>query len=368
MKIIYVVHDMYVGGIATVVNNLMNGMSNCNHEIHIVILKNTSKETVVLCKNIITLNIINKQDYIRGLIKLRKIIKDINPDIVHCHTVLSHILVLSLKNIFYPKLKVVCTEHGSLALEKNNYFIYKLFGFLSRAANEITFVSDFSLNSYLESKILTSKNYTRVIYNGINNKKENAERTLKIKEELEILDDVTNLCYIGRLSPEKNLEMMIKAMKVLENKKIRLIIVGDNNSEYKNKLIQLIKDLKLKNIDLIGHRSDVIDIINSVDCLLLTSFTEGLPTVVIEAYSQRKLVVSTVCGGIQEIIEDERFLAENNNLNDFVDKIKFYLSLKEREDELFVIYNLNYMKFHEKFHVNTMVDNFYKLYEGIIHA
>ena len=56
------------------------------------------------------------------------------------------------------------------------------------------------------------------------------------------------------------------------------------------------------------------------------------------------------------------------NSESFVDKIKFYLSLKEKEDELFVISNLNYMKFHEKFHVNTMVDNFYKLYEGIIHA
>lgn len=364
MKIVYVVHDMSAGGVATIVNNLMHGMSNKDYEIHIIILKDVFPEAEIFCDNISVLNISNKADYLRGALKLSRIINKINPDIIHSHTVLSHILVLLTKFCYNSNVKIVCTEHSSLTINQNKSFIFNIFSWLSKKPDKITFVSEFSLNSYLEKGIVSSKSNTVVIYNGVKEKKVDFDNLLKTKKELGFSENFKTFCFIGRLSPEKNIEMMLKAFSLVEYNNIKLIIVGDGSVEYRNRLMALSNELNLNNVLFLGYRSDIADIMNLVDCLLLSSFVEGLPTVVIEAYSQKKIAISTICGGVEEVIKDKRFLSANNDEYDFSSKIKFYLSLNNEEKD--VISSYNYSIFENNFHINFMVDNFYRLYQGIV--
>lgn len=364
MKIIYVVHDMNAGGVATIVNNLMLGISNKGHEVHLVVLKNVMPEVKILCENITILNITSKADYLRGILKLKKIVNKIDPDIIHSHTVLAHILVLLLKSFYHSNIRIVCTEHSSLTTKQNESLIFKIFSFLSEKTDKITFVSNFSLDSYIDKGILASRENAIVIYNGINKEKVSIENILKIKKELNISEELKTFCYIGRLSPEKNIEMMLRAFSFVDHCNIQLIIVGNGNVRYENELTTLVKQLKLKNIIFLGHRNDAIDIISSIDCLLLSSFVEGLPTVILEAHSQKKIAISTVCGGVKEIIKDELFLAENNNAYDFSKKINYYLSLSKEEKN--TISERNYLLFESNFNIKLMIDNFYDLYQGMI--
>lgn len=364
MKIVYVVHDMYVGGVATIVNNLMNGMDEKNHEIYLIILKDIVPEVEIFCENISVLNISNKADYLRGIFKLRRIIKKINPDIIHSHTVLAHILVMLTKFSYNANVKIVCTEHSSLTVDQKKSLIFNMFSWLSKKPDKITFVSEFSLNSYIQEGMISSRSNTVVIYNGIKEKESDVENVFNIKKEFDFSENFKTFCYIGRLSPEKNIEMMLKAFSLVKCTNIKLIIVGSGSIEYETSLMSLSNELNLGNVIFLGYRSDITDIINSVDCLLLSSFVEGLPTVVIEAYSQKKIVISTVCGGVKEIIKDKHFLSENNNEYDFADKIKFYLSLNEEEENKISSYN--YSIFKNNFNINLMIDDFCGLYQGII--
>lgn len=364
MKILYVVHDMYVGGVATIVNNLMHGMRNKDNEVHLIILKDTVPEIEILCDNVNVLKIACKADYLRGILKLKKLITKIDPDVIHSHTILAHILVLLLKSTYYPNIRIVCTEHSSLTIEQNKSLIFKLFSWLSEKPDKITFVSNFSLNSYLEKNIIHSKVKSEVIYNGVYNEKEDLENIHKIKKCYDISESCTTFCYIGRISPEKNIEMMLSAFSLLNSSDIRLLIVGDGNAKYVRELIGLSKSLGLNNVRFLGYRSDIVDIIKSVDCLLLSSIVEGLPTVVIETYSKKKIAISTICGGVEEVIRDSRFLSENNNEYDFADRISFYLNLRDKEKEL--ISNQNYLIYKKYFDISIMVDNYYLLYQGII--
>jgi len=55
---------------------------------------------------------------------------------------------------------------------------------------------------------------------------------------------------------------------------------------------------------LIGHRTDMLDVYASIDILAISSFTEGLPNVLLEAFALGKPVVSTEVGGVTEVLED----------------------------------------------------------------
>lgn len=362
MKILYVVHDMFVGGVSTVVNNLMKGMKEEDHEIYIVILKSSEIDIECDQQNIYILNIKGKFNYISGCISLKNIISSINPDIIHSHTILSHLMVLFLKKFSFYSSKVICTEHSTLNEDQANSLPFLIFKKLKKEADLITFVSGFSLESYKNLNIITNEK-SKVIYNGVNNKDINLNNVLKIKDEISYNPKYKYFCFIGRISPEKNLELMLNVFKCLSDE-CKLIIVGTGDTKYVEKIKNMSVSLNLQNIIFLGYREDIVEILNVIDCVLLTSVTEGLPTVVIESYSQRKIAISTICGGIQEIIRDPVFLAPSNDKKLIKKRIDFFLNLSSDETNFYL--EKNYNLFLTEFHIKIMVRNFFETYQEVL--
>ena len=86
---------------------------------------------------------------------------------------------------------------------------------------------------------------------------------------------------VCRLSKEKKIEEIIYALKILNNKNIKLIIVGTGPEE--KKLIQLINKLNLqKQVKFIGFKNNIYDIIKK-NLFLNSSYFEDFPNSVIEA-------------------------------------------------------------------------------------
>ncbi|QOW44511.1 glycosyltransferase family 4 protein [Acinetobacter piscicola] len=350
MKILYVVPDFKVGGVTTVVQSLDAEMKSRGCDSKIICLKQSENQ-------LDSLNINSKLDLILALLRLKKIVSEYKPDIIHSHTIFPHLIVLLYKFLFNRKIIIINTEHGSLVDDQKDKLIFKLYKILSGSANKITFVSKFSAQTYLDSNII-SKEKIKVVYNGIG-----LSQNLTSKINDVDLDDSFKFCYIGRFSPEKNVILLIQAFQRIQaeqrGQKISLYLVG--NGEQESFLKSYCSQNDIKNIYFLGFRQDITEILNSIDCLVLSSLTEGLPMVILEAYVQKVLVVSTNCGGVKEIIQDTRFIAENNNVNSLCESMKFafYLNKEAKED----IKLENYIYYKKFFSSEVMLEKYETLYK-----
>lgn len=114
---------------------------------------------------------------------------------------------------------------------------------------------------------------------------------------------------VGRLEPQKNFPMLIKAFSEFhkEEKDYKLVIYGEGRE--RSNIENLIKELHLENfVSLPGRNKDVLNCINDCAAFILSSDYEGMPNALIEAMCMGMPVISTDCpsGGPKEIIENEK--------------------------------------------------------------
>jgi glycosyltransferase involved in cell wall biosynthesis len=112
---------------------------------------------------------------------------------------------------------------------------------------------------------------------------------------------------VGRLSPEKGHRVLLQAFgaarQVLQG--MQLVIVGDGPEE--TSLRQQASRLGLSDsVVFMGLRKDGQQIIGALDAMVLPSFSEGMPNVVLEAFAYGTPVVATAVGGVPELVEDAR--------------------------------------------------------------
>lgn len=91
-------------------------------------------------------------------------------------------------------------------------------------------------------------------------------------------------------------------LKNNSNLVFKLLIAGDG--ELRSEIQNLILSLQLEsNIILLGHRTDIPELISAADLFIISSKYEGFGLVVAEGMACQCLVVCTECGGVAEIIE-----------------------------------------------------------------
>ena len=118
------------------------------------------------------------------------------------------------------------------------------------------------------------------------------------------------LLNVGRLTPEKGLEYLIKALPLIIKKTdipLKLTIVGGGRfKDFLGKLIlsyQLSEYVKLKGYLPFGP--ELLNIYTSSDIFILPSHTEGIPKTLYEAMARGVPIVATSVGGVPDVIRDE---------------------------------------------------------------
>ena len=114
---------------------------------------------------------------------------------------------------------------------------------------------------------------------------------------------------VGRLEPQKNFPMLIRAFSEFHKreKDYKLVIYGEGRERIN--IENLIKELHLENsVSLPGRNKDVLNCINDCAAFILSSDYEGMPNALIEAMCMGMPVISTDCpsGGPRDIIENEK--------------------------------------------------------------
>jgi glycosyltransferase involved in cell wall biosynthesis len=131
------------------------------------------------------------------------------------------------------------------------------------------------------------------------------------------------IVYSGRLSPDKGIETLLKAMTKCRD--IRLLVAGDG--PLRADLEQFVKDQKLNNVVFLGYvdSSRLKEIVSKAMFTVIPSrWYENCPYSILESFAFGKPVVGARIGGIPELIKDGEsgYLFEPENVDELVAKIK----------------------------------------------
>ncbi|GIM30259.1 glycosyl transferase family 1 [Clostridium polyendosporum] len=286
----------------------------------------------------------------KTVIEIRRIVKEESINIIHSHHRMG---------TFYAKIisaftgcKVVHTAH-------NTFTDKKLFTKFALSNVDIIAVGA-NVKKNLVDYFNLDKSKVQVIYNGI--AKEKFEPN-EVKEIAELKEQGYFIVgNIGRLSEQKGFKYFIDAISEVAkvNDKIRFIIVGDG--ELKDELVNQCRQLNVdKYVKFLGFRKDVLNIINQLDIVVLSSLWEGLPLTPIEVFSQGKTIIATNVDGTPEIVADgyNGILVNPKNSDDICKSI---VNLYNNND-LISEYGVNgFNTYLNKFTLERMIENYKKYY------
>jgi glycosyltransferase involved in cell wall biosynthesis len=137
----------------------------------------------------------------------------------------------------------------------------------------------------------------------------------------------------GRLSPEKGFDVFIQAAELVHRSEPAVGFALFGAGPCKDGLGEQVKKCGLtRSFTFHGYRADLDRFIPAFDLLVLPSFTEGLPNVVLEAFAAGVPVVATAVGGTSEIVSDgaNGYLVPPHDARALADRILQALASPER--------------------------------------
>ncbi len=235
--------------------------------------------------------------------QLLRICRERNVAVWHGHDYKSNALGLLLRK--FHTMALVSTVHGWIVPSRKLAAYRAVDLACLRHYDEVICVSDALLDECLAARVPLER--CRVIENAIDLTKYSdlpdraaARRSLGLPEQGNVVVSV------GRLSPEKGFDVLIRAVdQLLESGcDVRLLIAGEGTE--RSALESLISELHREDrIQLLGHQPDPRTIYAAADAFVLSSHREGLPNVLLEAFACGLPVVATAVGGVPRVIADE---------------------------------------------------------------
>lgn len=158
-----------------------------------------------------------------------------------------------------------------------------------------------------EEALVFGSKTVNVIPNFVKTKKINKLPTKSVlREKFGLSPDTKVLLFVGRLHPIKNIDLIIKSFaKLEESTNFLLIIIGDGPE--KQRLMDLAQSLDVeKRVRFEGFKSknEVFEYMKAADLLVLASFLEGQPRVILESWACQLPVLASRVAGITNLITD----------------------------------------------------------------
>ena len=280
--------------------------------------------------------------------------------------VISHtrFFITSLMAYFYSrakKVKWIHFEHGSDFVQTDN----KIVKFFS-------YVYDLSFGKFVLSKssgiisisravskfvFILSKRRSKIIYRGFD-----FSRFKKIKSNKFLTgkyNGFVKIIFVGRLISGKGVKDLLMALgKLNTNKKWVCFIVGDGNC--KSELVRYSNDSGIiNNVIFFGQLSHkrTLEIIKSGDILINPSYTEGLPTTIIEAAVLKKPIIATNVGGTSECFYKKVSLFKAGDIDCLSQKIQSFIQIKKIDYNI----NKNYDYIINSFNWDKSISSFEKI-------
>lgn len=276
------------------------------------------------------------------------------PVIIHAHDFKNAFLAARARNKVNSKrnVRIVVTRHLIKPAKTDiiNNYIY-------RNIDTLVFISNAVREEFFSSNPKIDKGKTVLIYNSILNPPK--------PDDLDKKDsDSVNLLYMGRLSPEKGVEMLLESVSKLTKKNWNLSIGGTGDAEYVASLKKFAEEKGLDDkIKWLGYVPDVWTHIRKADVGVMPSvWREPFGLTLLEFISQGVPVVATDSGAQKEILTDGvDSLLTAPNPEEYSQVLRKIISDKNIREEL----AKNSLQTFKRFDYETFFNKILKVYQGL---
>lgn len=249
---------------------------------------------------------------IKAYRELKKIIDGNGYDAVHCHTPMGAVITrLAAKSARKKGTKVIYTAHGfhffKGASIKNWMLFYPVEKYLSKYTDCLITINSEDCELAHKKKFRAGKIY-KVHGVGVELDKfkaVDADEKARLRAEYGYDGDTFIMIYPADLSVRKNQPMLFDVLQKIaeKNKNVKLLLPGQpiRLEEYKRMISERgIAD----NVEFLGYRRDINNLVGLSDLSVASSFQEGLPINIIEAMSMGNAIVATDVRGNNDAVED----------------------------------------------------------------
>lgn len=367
MKRIMIISEVCVYGVYDHLYDLINILLKNNYEVYFVYGKKRTDvkmlDYIKENKNIYAIEIESFKEKVSfgdiiSVFKIRKLIKKIKPDIVHCHSSIGGLSGRIAAKMSGVK-KIIYSPHGYYFLgtqtSKIKTFIYlNAEKILSYFFTDYTIATSISEEKCFQNNKIDKNNKCILIEHGIKEEKLDSDNVKNLKEKIQYKEKDFVVGWMGRFSNQKDPETMLEIFKILSKDGIKCIIFSDK-IDYK------IED---KNIFYLGRTFYPNEALSIMDIYLSTSLYEGLPYTMIKALCLSRPIVATNVIGNSDCIYNEKngFLFEIKNIEKAVAGIYKIKNENMKEN----MGKESYRIFKTRFSLESMEKKYLELYRGSI--
>lgn len=324
--ILHIIHDLGRGGAEMLLVTTVRELKEYNNIVVTLFGANHFTSEEFVCDKYINMGLTSIAQLPMAVFKLRRIIKQHNPDIVHTHLFWP----TTLARLATPKrIPLITTIHAFVATSVE--YQYKRVRWTDKITyrfrkSVIIAVAKGALTEYFSFlNIKPWKSYA--LYTFVNTALFNEGHSVPATTP----SSTFRLITVGRISKQKNHRFLVEAFKLLPPGQFELHIYGNNSmgAEFDNYLAANNNGITLK-----GEVKNINEIIKQYDLFVMSSTYEGFSLAVLEAMAMGMPLLLSDIASFKEQCEDTAVYFDLNSPQDFANKLQQLAADKTKLQQL----------------------------------
>ncbi|MEC3908043.1 glycosyltransferase [Tamlana sp. 2201CG12-4] len=286
-RVLHIVGGMDRAGAETMLMNLYRKLDKSKYQFDFVYFRDSKcdydDEILELGGRIFR---ISNPNPITRTLKLSKLIKQEKPfHALHCHMLFSnafHVLAG-----YFAGIEMRISHSHNTSDVNSKTFYGRFYQNASRRIIRMFSTHFIACGEAAGDFLFPNSNKVEYLLNAIDVENFSNNRIVNrrfLRDEFNLDDETFVITQIGRISPVKNHKFSIDFAEYLMKKGHKFIIAIVGSGPLKNELLEMVKERKLNNfIEFLGIRSDIPNILAGTDLMIMPSFHEGFPVVLVES-------------------------------------------------------------------------------------
>jgi glycosyltransferase involved in cell wall biosynthesis len=304
LRILQVAAPARTGGLESVALQLSRGLRQRGHDVQVAaVLTPGTEQDHPFLEALHDLGIpvhvilVRGRAYLREQRAVEQLARSLGTDVLHTHGYRADILHGSSARAVGARH--VMTLHGFVSGNWRDRLYESLQLRAARSAESVIAVSQPIVDRLYASG---TRENVRLVRNALGVAHDPFSRK-EARQRLGLRDDLALVGWVGRLSEEKGPDLFVRALASSASH-VEAVIIGDG--PMREQVAQLAAELGVQHrLHMTGNVPQASRYFSALDALAMTSRTEGTPMVMLEAMNAAVPVVTTMVGGIPDVVSQQ---------------------------------------------------------------